>query len=286
MSAANSDFSKDPKGGGTKLPVISSAPIPLAQDGNSADVAIGQEVARMVEAKRRPATRSKPVQSEEPVSSGLQLPKSGEEAVVMTAPQGTGEEPEEVGGRGSRIRRCIVTGAELPHDQMIRFVIGPDNVITPDLAASLPGRGYWVTARLNELQRAVHTNAFSKAARRSVVVPPALIDQVIVLARRACLATLGLARRAWAVDYGYDNVRQSLVARKVGLVFTARNAPHETVRKIESVRGDAQISSLFTTAELSTALGRESLAFVAIHKGQWTQRLLSECTRLAQVLTP
>ena len=274
MSAANSDFSKDPKGG-TKLPVISSAPIPLAQDGNSADVAIGQEVARMVEAKRRPATRSKTVQPEEPVSSGLQLPKSGEEAVVMTAPQGTGEEPEEVGGRGSRIRRCIVTGAELPHDQMIRFVIGPDNVITPDLAASLPGRGYWVTARLNELQRAVHTNAFSKAARRSVVVPPALIDQVIVL-----------ARRAWAVDYGYDNVRQSLVARKVGLVFTARNAPHETVRKIESVRGEAQISSLFTTAELSTALGRESLAFVAIHKGQWTQRLLSECTRLAQVLTP
>jgi len=54
VSAANSDFSKDPKSG-TKLPVISSAPIPLAQDGNSADVAIGQEVARMVEAKRRPA---------------------------------------------------------------------------------------------------------------------------------------------------------------------------------------------------------------------------------------
>lgn len=285
MSAANSDFSKDPKGG-TKLPVISSAPIPLAQDGNSADVAIGQEVARMVEARRRPAGRSKPVQTEGLSSSGLQLPRSGEEAVVMTAPQGMGEEPEEIGGRGSRIRRCIVTGAELPHDQMLRFVIAPDNVITPDFAASLPGRGYWVTARLNELQRAVHTNAFSKAARRPVVVPPALIDQVIVLARRACLATLGLARRAWAVDYGYDNVRQSLVARKVGLVFTARNAPHETVRKIESVQGEARIISLFTTAELSTALGRESLAFVAIHKGQWTQRLLIECTRLAQVLTP
>lgn len=294
MSAPSSDFSKDPKDG-TKLPVISPAPLTAAQEGSSADFAIGQEVARMVEAKKRGKTRAEPlVLPELPEktglkagpSSGLQLPQSTDPAVILTVPQGEREEPEEVGGRGSRLRRCIVTGAELPHDQMIRFVIGPENTVTPDLAANLPGRGYWVTARLSELQRAIHMNAFAKAARREVVIPPALIDLVIVLARRACLATLGLARRAWALDYGYDNVRQSLVARKVGLALTASNAPHETVRKIESVRGDAALITLFTTAELSTALGRESLAFVAIHKGQWTQRLLTECTRLAQLLTP
>lgn len=285
MSAASSDFSKDPKGG-AKLPVISPASMTVAQDGNSADFAIGQEVARMVEAKKRRPARSAAPSTLEAASSGLQLPTSTSPAITMTVPQTPQEEPEEVGERGSRLRRCIVTGDILPHDQMIRFVAGPDDVLTPDLAASLPGRGYWVTARLNVLQRAVNGDAFTKAARRPVVVPPALIDQVIVLARRACLSTLGLARRGWALDYGYDNVRQALVARKVGLILLARNAPADMLHKIEYVRGDTPINTLFTTAELSVALGRESLAFVAIHKGQWTQRLLTECTRLAQLLMP
>lgn len=44
------------------------------------------------------------------------------------------------------LRRCVVTRAVLPKDQMIRFVLGPDRMIVPDLAARLPGRGMWLSA--------------------------------------------------------------------------------------------------------------------------------------------
>ncbi|HUY68162.1 MAG TPA: DUF448 domain-containing protein, partial [Alphaproteobacteria bacterium] len=44
------------------------------------------------------------------------------------------------------LRRCLVTGDMRPKDELIRFVVSPDNAVIPDLACELPGRGLWVTA--------------------------------------------------------------------------------------------------------------------------------------------
>jgi len=228
------------------------------------DSAIGREVARMVTAR------------------GAMSRVEGTGAKVDAA--AVGLEPEEVGGRGSGQRRCIVTGEVLAHELMIRFAISPDNIVTPDLEEKLPGRGYWVVARHSELMKAVVNDAFSRAAQRKVIIPAALIDQVIVLARRACLAILGMARRGWEVEFGYDFVRQALIARKAGVLLIAGNAPTEMQHKLDSARGDIPVVTLFSTAELSAALGRDSLAFAAINKGQWTLRFLIECNRLALLL--
>jgi len=271
--APSGDFGNGTAGGDNRPAVqgafdaaLSRPVAPVETDrGVPFDVAIGREVARQV--------------SQRGVRSRLKSPDSAVDAAAVAL------EPEVIGGKSSPQRRCIVTGDILSYEQMIRFVVGPDGVITPDLAGHLPGRGYWVTAKQSVLARAIQNDAFSRAARHKVIVPPALMDQVVVLARRACLDTLGLARRAWAVDYGYEAVRQALLRRKSGLVLVARNAPTEFAGKLDGVRGETPLNTLFTTAELSVALGRESLAFVAVAKGQWTLRLMIECSRLAQVLT-
>ena len=38
-------------------------------------------------------------------------------------------------------RRCIATGESGATERLIRFVLGPDGQVAPDLAAKLPGRG-------------------------------------------------------------------------------------------------------------------------------------------------
>ena len=43
-------------------------------------------------------------------------------------------------------RTCIVTRAVKPVAELIRFVLGPDDQVVPDLKHKLPGRGVWVTA--------------------------------------------------------------------------------------------------------------------------------------------
>jgi len=44
------------------------------------------------------------------------------------------------------LRTCIATGEEGAPERMIRFVVGPDGEVVPDLARRLPGRGMWVRA--------------------------------------------------------------------------------------------------------------------------------------------
>lgn len=39
------------------------------------------------------------------------------------------------------LRRCIASGVSKLQNEMVRFVIGPDGDVVPDLKAVLPGRG-------------------------------------------------------------------------------------------------------------------------------------------------
>jgi predicted RNA-binding protein YlxR (DUF448 family) len=51
-------------------------------------------------------------------------------------------------------RKCIATGEVQPKHGLIRFVIGPEGQIAPDLAEKLPGRGIWVAADRAALEKA------------------------------------------------------------------------------------------------------------------------------------
>src|SRR5579859_3654258 len=62
------------------------------------------------------------------------------------------DEADEAEPETGPLRRCIVTRERLPKERMIRFVVGPDRQIVPDLAAKLPGRGIWLSASWDVLQ--------------------------------------------------------------------------------------------------------------------------------------
>src|SRR5579883_3551131 len=106
------------------------------------------------------------------------------------------DEPEETGP----FRRCIVTRQRLPKDKMIRFVVGPDQSLVPDLAATLPGRGIWLSACGDVLETARAQGglgrAFARATRGSVIVPPDLPAVLEAALVRRISELLGLARRA------------------------------------------------------------------------------------------
>ena len=50
-------------------------------------------------------------------------------------------------------------------ERMIRFVVGPEGDVVPDLARRLPGRGMWVRAERAAVEQAVAKKAFARAAR-------------------------------------------------------------------------------------------------------------------------
>ena len=101
----------------------------------------------------------------------------------------------------SRDRRCFVTYVRKPTDELVRFVVAPDNSIVPDLAERLPGRGLWLSSSRETVNTACAKRLFAKAAGGSVTVRDDLADAIEEQLHKRCLDLLGMARRAGeAVD--------------------------------------------------------------------------------------
>ena len=114
----------------------------------------------------------------------------------------------------SRERRDIVTGEVCEEARLIRFVAGPDGVVTPDLARKLPGRGLWVAADRASVETAAAKNLFARAAKSKLAAPADLADQVERLLSQRLLSALGLARKAGELTFGFERVLAAIGAGK------------------------------------------------------------------------
>jgi predicted RNA-binding protein YlxR (DUF448 family) len=185
------------------------------------------------------------------------------------------------GKRGDSERRCIVTGAVGAPEAMVRFVVGPDGAVVPDIDERLPGRGMWVTAERDVLARAVAKNAFAKAAGQKVTVDAALVGRVETLLVLRAIALLGLARRAGAAVAGYEKVRAALGAGRVALVLEARDAGTDARKRLASAIGELTVLRVLDGAELASAYGRDVFAHVAVAGGRLAAGIERECRRLS-----
>ncbi len=179
-------------------------------------------------------------------------------------------------------RRCLATGAVKPKTELIRFVTGPDNIIVPDLAARLPGRGLWVSADVDALKLAVRKNLFSRAAKTAVKADPALPQQVEQLLAKRCLELLGLARGAGLAVVGHMQVEEAVKARALAFVLVAADAGQDGVKKLYHA---TLIKGGFSRAQLGAALGREQLVYIGLKPHSLTEKLRAELARWQGVRT-
>ena len=101
-------------------------------------------------------------------------------------------------------RRCIVTGEVQPKGGLVRFVIGPEAQVVPDIEGRLPGRGIYVAADAGTMAQAVKRKLFARAARAPVTVPEGLAGMVEDLLTRRVIELVALARKAGQAVAGYE----------------------------------------------------------------------------------
>ncbi len=119
---------------------------------------------------------------------------------------------------------------------MIRFVVGPQGDVVPDLARRLPGRGMWVRAERAAVERAVAKNLFAKAARAAVRPAADLPERVERLLLERALADLGRARRAGRAVAGFVKVEQMIGRQRAGLLIVADEADGDGLGKLAGER--------------------------------------------------
>lgn len=198
--------------------------------------------------------------------TGLRLMSGGQET---EGPQTTGP-----------LRRCIVSGRHLPKEAMLRFVIGPEGGVVPDVNGRLPGRGFWLSAERDMIHTALEKNLFAKAARKRVSVSAGLADQAEGLLVRRCLDLIGMARRAGQVVAGFEKVKAMLRAGEAGVLLSAGDGAADGRSKLQALARGVAVISLFSSAELAAALGRDHVVHVAVASGRLADVLLSEAARL------
>lgn len=171
-------------------------------------------------------------------------------------------EPHLTAPASGPMRTCIVTGEEGTPERMIRFVVGPEGDVVPDLARRLPGRGMWVLARRDVLQRAVEKGLFAKAARRGVKASADLVDRVESLLLERPLADLGRARRAGRAVTGFVKVEQMIARKQAGLLVVAAEADGDGLGKLQAT--GLPIERLGDARSLGGLFGRDQAVYVAI----------------------
>ncbi|WP_102829843.1 RNA-binding protein [Bartonella bovis] len=169
-------------------------------------------------------------------------------------------------------RTCIVTKKSASTGALIRFVVGPNNQIVPDLKANLPGRGIWVSAHYNTIEEAIKRKAFSKNLKTDVEVASNLANIVDKLLLKAALGSLSMARKAGAVVTGLTKVDSAIRSGQVALVLHAKEATEDGKRKVlqaiyaiqQKTNQDIKVLSLFTSDEMSVAFGANLVIHAAL----------------------
>ena len=175
-----------------------------------------------------------------------------------------------------RERRCIVSGEHDSGANLIRFALSPDGVVTPDVAAKLPGRGAWVRADRAMIEQAAKKGAFARAFKAAAQAPEGLADTVEALLSRRCLDQLGMAQRAGAIAVGATQADAAIRSKPALLLIEAEDGAEEGREKLMSLhiglwgRPPAAVGC-FSSSDLGVALGRERV----IHACLLQERLAS-----------
>lgn len=179
-------------------------------------------------------------------------------------------------------RRCIATGESQPKGGLVRFVTGPDAMITPDILGKLPGRGIWVSADREALALAVKKKLFARAARQPVTVPEGLADLVEALVTRRVLDLVSLANKAGEAVAGFEKARELIAAGRVAVLLQAADGSARGKTKIRRPDNAAYVGCL-SAAEIGLAFGREHVIHAAVAAGGLSRRVVEEAAKLARL---
>jgi len=193
-------------------------------------------------------------------------------------------------GQRQTERLCIATGQTGPVAGMVRFVRAPSGEVVPDIAGDLPGRGVWISAQRDLVDRAIQRRAFARGLTPDVKkgsggpgalsVPQDLSEEVERQLAKRCLDLLGLARRSGALTAGAEKVTALAKAKKIVVLIEARDGAADGREKLRWLCPGVPVVDLFSSRELGLALGRENVVHAALTSDGFADRFITEVRRL------
>ena len=186
-------------------------------------------------------------------------------------------------------RTCVVTRVVRSPAEMLRFVLGPEGEVVPDLKRNLPGRGVWVTADAVTVAEAVKRQAFTRGFKTKAKASATLAQEVDGLLERQALQSLSIVNKAGLVVTGAAKVEKAIASGPIAAMVHATDGGPDGIRKIGQAltrqygaeAGAIRRIILFASGQLDLALGRSNVIHAALKKGAASEAFLERCHRLA-----
>jgi uncharacterized protein len=184
-------------------------------------------------------------------------------------------------------RTCVVTRQQRAPDELIRFVLGPDHAVVPDLKHKLPGRGVWVGLSRDLVAQAVKKQLFARGLKDKAIAAPDLPGLIETLLTRDAMQGLALANKAGLATTGFAKVESVIASGKIAALIHARDGAEDGKRKMRQAlrrRFGEHMPPEFeilTTEEMDSALGRGNVVHAAIGTGAAAKVFLASARRLA-----
>jgi predicted RNA-binding protein YlxR (DUF448 family) len=203
-----------------------------------------------------------------------------------------------VPGKDEIERRCALTYEVKPAAELIRFVVGPDDVLVPDTDAKAEGRGVWISLGEAFVAEAIKKKAFAKSLKTAVTVPddlPALTRQRL---EQRFVSSLQMARKAGQLATGATKVKAALETGEALALMTATDAADDGKRKmLATLKASSKAAEelglpganrphfeLLDSAQLGLALGIESVIHAAPTQGAAGETAVKRAERLARYI--
>ena len=183
-------------------------------------------------------------------------------------------------GKRQRPRTCVLCREEAPKRALIRLVRSPEGTVYIDEKGKLPGRGAYLCARVECLEKAKKNNSLARSLKTAV--PSGLYEQLAeyvatyrekrdeAAVRRELRALLGLSRRAALVYIGIDSVKsqcKTVPVKEPMLILTALDASAsvlDTVYKLVEGTGRLHMVAPLDVETFSSAIGATGVQVVAL----------------------
>lgn len=197
--------------------------------------------------------------------------------------------------REETTRMCALTRAEKPVAELIRFVLGPDDVLVPDTEAKAEGRGVWISLNKVLVAEAVKKKVFARSLKTEVHLPEDLPGLTQLRLEQRYLSALGMARKAGQLTFGATKVRSLIDAGSLIALITATDAAEDGRSKMvgplkalhyaaaeEEIEGfDVPHFELLSSEQMGLALGLENVIHAALTRGAAAQAAVEKARRLA-----
>lgn len=168
----------------------------------------------------------------------------------------------------AEMRKCVLTGKVLPKEELLRFVLLKDGTVLPDFNKKLDGHGFYLSDSKSLLEGlAAKANQLNKILHTKTIMREDLVQIVEQILRKRGLDAVNLARKSGDLVLGFEKVKEVIAKGKAAFVIEAEDAGDDGKQKIAAISKDLEKFTIYDTATLSAALGRENTVHLAVKKG-------------------